>query len=234
MKKIYFSFKTRLTILIISLIIIIPLSIYLFLDSFNLFDKSQIKYKEENYMDYKVSLKENNLFDETTMSSNMNYIASLIDKISINYSYKLKPEEHLKGTYKYSINASLNIINHLTGELYYKKDYILIDTVPEYILKSDLKLNNNIDIDYNYFKDIATALLPYYGEQAKANLQVEYKVEKNLDTTSYYNEEINNPSSSYIIIPLTNEDKNRSRLVCKFIHTGWRGFFQCTADNQNR
>ena len=208
MNKIYFDFKLRIILLILILIITIPFSICLLLDSFNMFDKNEIKYLEENYMDYTVSLKDNNLFEEKIMSKDSNYIASLIDDIKINYAYNFKPEELIKGTYKYNVNATINIINHLTGELYYKKEFILIDSLPEYILKSDLKIRNSINIDYDYFNEIANTLLPYYGEHAKANLFVDFSVEKDLDTTTYYSNDLNNVIRSYVIIPLTSEAIN--------------------------
>ena len=46
-------------------------------------------YTEKNNMYYTVSLKDNNLFEEDTMSANDNYISSLIDQININYTYNL-------------------------------------------------------------------------------------------------------------------------------------------------
>lgn len=209
MKKIYISYKTRLITVIITLIVSTIFSTYLLLDSFNLFDKSLIDYTENNNMYYTVKLKENDLFEEDIMSANDNYIASLIDKININYEYNFKPEELIKGTYNYNVTATLNIVDSLTGDLYYTKDYKLIDTVPEHILKSDLKINNNIEIDYDYFNNIATKLLPYYSENAKANLYVNFEVNKDLDVTSFKNNNsITNLSISNIIIPLTNEEKN--------------------------
>lgn len=208
MNKIYLSYKARLTVIITALIVSIILSTYLFMDSFNMFDKSQIDYTEKNNMYYTVSLKDNNLFEEDTMSANDNYISSLIDQININYTYNLKPEELIKGTYNYNVTATINIIDELTGDLYYTKDYKLIDTVPEYIIKSDLKVNNNIEINYGYFNDIATKLLPYYSENAKANLNISFKVNKDLDIRNIKDKNIINPSISNLIIPLTSEEKN--------------------------
>ena len=150
--KIYFSYQTRLITNIVLLIVSIIISILLLANSFNLFDKTEISYDEKNEMTYTVLLKDNSLLEEKEMPSNLNYIASLIDTVKVNYIYEFTPEELIKGTYNYNVTATINIIDQLTGELYYKKNYVLVDSIPEYILKSKLSVNNTIDLDYDYFK----------------------------------------------------------------------------------
>ena len=206
--KIYLSYQTRLITNIVLIVISSVVSLLLLAYSFNLFDKTEITYTEKNEITYSVQLKENDLLEEKEMTSNLNYIASLIDNIKVNYMYKFEPEELIKGTYNYNVTATINIIDQITGELYYKKDYVLVDSIKEYILKSKLKINNTIDIDYDYFKDIAYKTLPYYGENAKANLNVKFNVFKELDTKEYQENNLNDEVSSNIVIPLTNEETN--------------------------
>ena len=206
--KIYLSYQTRLITNIVLIVISSVVSLLLLAYSFNLFDKTEITYTEKNEITYSVQLKENDLLEEKEMTSNLNYIASLIDNIKVNYMYKFEPEELIKGTYNYNVTATINIIDQITGELYYKKDYVLVDSIKEYILKSKLKINNTIDIDYDYFKDIAYKTLPYFGENAKANLNVKFNVFKELDTKEYQENNLNDEVSSNIVIPLTNEETN--------------------------
>ena len=206
--KIYFSYQTRLITNIVLLIVSIIISILLLANSFNLFDKTEITYDEKNEMTYTVLLKDNSLLEEKEMPSNLNYIASLIDTVKVNYIYEFTPEELIKGTYNYNVTATINIIDQLTGELYYKKDYVLVDSIPEYILKSKLSVNNTIDLDYDYFKDIAYKTLPYYGNNAKANLEISFNVNKDLETEEFKENNINNQVTSNIVIPLTNQETN--------------------------
>ena len=206
--KIYFSYQTRLITNIVLLILSIIISFFLLANSFNLFDKTEISYDEKNEMTYTVLLKDNSLLEEKEMTSNLNYIASLIDTVKVNYIYEFTPEELIKGTYNYNVTATINIIDQLTGELYYKKDYVLVDSISEYILKSKLSVNNTIDLDYDYFKDIAYKTLPYYGNNAKANLKISFNVNKDLDTKEFKENKINNQVTSNIVIPLTNQETN--------------------------
>ena len=206
--KIYFSYQTRLIANVVMLILVSILSILLLAHSFNLFEKTQITYNETNEMNYTVLLKENNLLEEKEMTSNLNYIASLIDTVKVNYIYNFTPEELIKGTYNYNITATVNIVDQVTGELYYKKDYILVDSIKEHILKSKLEINNTVDIDYDYFKDIAYKTLSYYGNNAKANLNVSFNINKDLNTKSFKKNNLNDNVTSNIVIPLTNEETN--------------------------
>ena len=206
--KIYISYQTRLVSIIITLIISIVISLLLLANSFNLFEKNNITYKESNNIHYTVLLRDNSIIEEKEMTSNLNYIANLIDKVKVNYIYMFNPEELLKGTYNYNVTATVNIVDQLTGELYYEKDYVLVDSITEHILKSKLIINNNIDIDYEYFRNIAYKSISYYGENARANLNVSFNVNKNLDTKNYQDNNLNEEVSSNIVIPLTKEDTN--------------------------
>lgn len=206
--KIYLSYKTRLIITITSIIVSVIIGGILFANSFNLLEKNTISYKESNNIHYTVLLKDNNILEEKEMTSNLNYIASLIDKVNVNYIYSFNPEELLKGMYNYNVVATINIVDELTGELYYEKEYVLIDSIKEHILKSKLTINNTLEIDYNYFKDIAYKSIIYYGEHAKANLNVSFNVEKDLNLEEFKNNDLNNIVTSNIVIPLTNEEKN--------------------------
>ena len=66
---------------------------------------------------------------------------NLIDTVKVNYIYEFTPEELIKGTYNYNVTATVNIVDQITGELYYTKDYILVDSIKEHILKSKLIIN---------------------------------------------------------------------------------------------
>ena len=206
--KIYFSYQTRLIANIVILVLSSVLSILLLAHSFNLFEKTEITYKENNEMHYTVLLKENNLLEEKEMTSNLNYIANLIDTVKVNYIYEFTPEELIKGTYNYNVTATVNIVDQITGELYYTKDYILVDSIKEHILKSKLEINNTIDIDYDYFKDIAYKTLSYYGTNAKANLNVSFNINKELETNAFKKNNLNDKVTSNLVIPLTNEETN--------------------------
>ena len=206
--KIYFSYQTRLIANIVMLVLTSVISILLLAHSFNLFEKTEITYKENNEMNYTVLLKENDLLEEKEMTSNLNYIANLIDTVKVNYIYKFTPEELIKGTYNYNITATINIVDQVTGELYYTKDYNLVDSIEEHILKSKLEINNTIDIDYDYFKDIAYKTISYYGTNAKANLNVSFNINKDLDTKAFKKNNLNDKVTSNLVIPLTNEETN--------------------------
>ncbi len=206
--KIYLSYQTRLISYIILIVISTIISLFLLCSSFNIFEKNYVDYQETSNINYSVLLKDNNIVEEKEMSSNLNYIANLIDKIKINYVYLFNSEELIKGEYYYNITATLNIVDELTGELYYVKKYPLVETNKEHILKSKLKISDTLNIDYNYYKDIAYKSISYYGEHAKANLNISFNVNKDLDTKIFENNNLNKTVTSNIIIPLTNEEKN--------------------------
>ena len=72
------------TLVVFSLIFI---SIFTMIKSFTFEKEKAVNYSESSNINYKVYLKKNNFYENEYLEGNSIYVASLIDKIYINFDY---------------------------------------------------------------------------------------------------------------------------------------------------
>ena len=94
--------------------------------------ESVVNYNETGDIDYKVYLKDNSFYNDKYLGKDMQYVASLIDKININYKFNMKSDNNLNYDYKYNIKADLLITDWSSIGYEYayttKKPVIFINT----------------------------------------------------------------------------------------------------------
>jgi len=80
-----------------------------------------IRYTEEGDVAYTVTLKNNDIFgNDAVLGEDDMYVASLLDKVNMNFRYKLLMEQAAKYTYTYSADAQIVIKDSTTKKLIYK------------------------------------------------------------------------------------------------------------------
>lgn len=156
--------KRKITSYLFLIIIIIICSLSLLFLYFSKTKDYYVSYKEASNLDYKVYLKENDFFETNYVEENKQYIASLIDHINANFNYKLSIENMaIDYQYQYRIEAFVNVLDNGTKSSIFSKK---IDLVPEKLMyshkESTVEINENINIDYNYYNDLIKKFITVY------------------------------------------------------------------------
>ena len=103
----------------------------------------------------------------------MIYVASLIDKIDIDFSYLFKIDEIFDVDFNYRILGDLIISNSTGSTNYFTKQYVLLDTQnKEMVNTNTLAINESIDIDYDYYNSLASSFNTSYGVETNSYLKV--------------------------------------------------------------
>ena len=109
--------------------------------SLNFNNQKVIQYKEKSNLDYKVYLLENDFYDKDYLGKDMLYVASLIDKIEIDFDYLFESDEKENLDFTYSVIGKLSITNSNGTKSYYENSYTLLDN------KKISMIDNNYDYD---------------------------------------------------------------------------------------
>ena len=175
--KLYIDYKTRL---LISALLVVFLSITSLLITntlLNLSNFNKIKYNEKSNIDYKVYLKENNFYEKDYLEKDKVYIASLIDKILIDFKYDFDIEKESNIKFNYEVIAKLSINDEVTGSNYYEKEYKIVDKKEERITNTKIfNLEKQVDINYSYYNSLANTFKQQYGIDTISNLNVYMKI----------------------------------------------------------
>ena len=178
------------------------ISVFIFIYGLKDNEKYKFVYNEDTNVDYKVYLKENDSFDEPYLKSGGKYISSLIDKILVNFDYKMSTEELIEGNYNYSIVARLEALEKGKNVVIWSKEETLYDSEQSNISNSKaFDLSTQAEVDFDKYNMIINDFKRTNGVSIDGELTVSLVVNSNLqiDVTDKV---IPNISKASIKIPL--------------------------------
>lgn len=205
-KKLYIGYGVRLFLNTILYIIFLCLGITFIFFAFDFKEQKIINYTEKSNLDYKVYLKQNDFYDTEYLEKDMLYIASLIDKVNIEFNYDFTSDEKINLNLDYKIMGKLSITDSTGKKLYFEKDYVLLDNK-----RANLNHDNNkkikeiIDIDYSYYNSLANRFKTSYGLDSSSNFVIYFIINKDNDDKNII---INNSTMMSITIPLSEKSVN--------------------------
>jgi len=201
-KKIYVDYKIRLLTYCAAFILLFIMISFFIKGTLNLSSDSFINYNENSDLDYKVYLKQNEFYETDYLGKDKIYIASLIDNILIDFKYNfdIMQESDLKFTY--DIIAILSIKDETSGNLFFEKEYILLDNKSKILNDSTQhNINEQVEIDYAYYNSLANKFKQQYGVNAASELIVRLKI--NRETNIEGSKNNINSNAMFVKIPLT-------------------------------
>lgn len=140
-----------------------------------------INYSENGITDYKVYLKQNDFYESEYLNKDMYYVASLIDKINVDFNYNFNIDAEADMNFTYSIVGNLKITDELDKNTYFKKDYILLEPKQVNLEKQKShSINETLSIDYDYYNKIANDFKSIYGLDTSSSLTLYLKISKNV------------------------------------------------------
>lgn len=169
LKRYHISFLTRILFYSILFIFSLYFGIYFLVKSFTYEKEEKFVANENGNVSYKVCLKNNDFFDNSCLDNNMSYVASLINNIPLDFSYKLNSNinDVINGV-SYEIKAKLVIYNSENNKNYFEKEYVLLSDGFSF----NNKIDESVDIDYDYYNNIANKFKSSYGVDAQSYLEV--------------------------------------------------------------
>lgn len=202
----HYSFGMRLIIKVIVLVVLlIGFAVFAFM-SFSITNKEVINFHENGDVDYTVYLKDN-IFDVPSQGKGMAYVASLIDNINVTYNYTLDIDRDSNIDITYQVKAKLIIASQTNSNVFFEREYELTkEVIDEMVNKRQYIINKNVQIDYNYYNDLANQFKSNYAVNTNSYLEVYLEVnEKNKEDNSY---EIVNQRNLNLRIPLSQQEVN--------------------------
>ena len=179
-------------------------SIFSYRIGFNAPENVKYSYKENNSIDYKVYLKENNFFDSPYLSEGKTYITSLIDYIDANFVYDVNFSKPVTGVVNYVLIAQIRADkrNHEPGS-YWIKDISLTDKKTDSLIDTKehtIKLEQQID--YQRFNELLKSFIAEYGLAADSKLVVYLDVTGDV-TVNNQNDSMDIDSKVSLTLPLS-------------------------------
>lgn len=159
--------QTKRQNVVLSFVCVITLIFVLVISFFMIYVKRSkaqyVSYTEVSNIDYVVQYKDNDFFEENILTSNREYIASLIDNINADFNYKISVEDmEVEYKYSYRVEASVSVKNKDNKNLFYDKTEILVPEVENISTSSEVNINEKILIDYNKYNTLIKRFVKVY------------------------------------------------------------------------
>lgn len=163
---------------------------------------STIANRETGNVDYKVYLKDNEFYQDKYLDKGMQYIASLIDSVSINFDYTNNYSSVVNYEYDYYVTAKILVTDKYdNSKVLYEKEEILVDNKHGKGEDDGFALIEDIDIDYDTYNSYVTSFKETYALDVDSNLIVTMSIN---NRGIYNGKDIANKASELTIsIPLT-------------------------------
>ena len=183
-------------------ILFLVLSILLFQKSLIFEPVQNVKYFEKSNLDYKVYLHENEFYEQEYLSKDMLYIASLIDKILIDFDYTFESEDNENIDFDYKIVATLTIQNQAGTRSYFEKTFTLLNNRTINLKNSNREnIKETVNLNYQYYNSLANSFKNQYGVDADSKLTVYMLVNKKSNENSNFS--LDDTSNMKLVIPLS-------------------------------
>lgn len=133
---------------------------------------------EKVVVDDVVKLKENNYYKDDYLKNQSKYITTLIDSISLEYSYDLSMSNEIDYDVYYYVDAVLSIyeVDYPENVLWSEKDSLVEKKLYKNGDISYLKLDEVIDIDYNKYNQLVKDFVKDYVLITDATLKIDFHV----------------------------------------------------------
>ncbi|MEE3344194.1 MAG: DUF5305 family protein [Bacilli bacterium] len=202
------KFTKKLLFFDFLMLIFIFAGVFLIRKSLSLNSAQNITFKESSNLNYNVKLKANEFYEDESLGKGRVYIASLIDKVDINFNYLFEVDRNSYLNFEYDIIGKLVITdNNDNSKIIFDKEYTLLKNTKEEINNSNYyKINKDISIDYDYYNSLANKFRIKYGLDAACNLIVYLNIHKTNDNKNRYI--LNDNSAMSLTIPLSKKAIN--------------------------
>ena len=178
----------------------------------------QLSYTEQSTVDFRVYLGENNFFETEYLGKGMQYIASLINYVDIDFEYNFSANEEIDLEYTYHIEANVKVFergrpNHIIFE---RRERLLEDVLVREQNTGEFRIAENVRIDYKKYNNLIKGFKTEFNLLAESYLQVTLHVNVN-------SEEVNTANNMNITIPLAQKTINIERAYTEINSSGEGG-----------
>lgn len=202
-KGVYFycSYGLRILLMFMSIIIIGVVAYKCFNDSFSDSEEIKLRYDEKGHIDYNVLFFDNNLFENGNLNPVDSYISDLVDNISTDFNYEYSFDELVDVKYSYYIVATMEL-KDINNNVVSKNEYQLMPKVAkeEKNIKT-VKIVQNINLDYDYYNNLAKAIKDQYDLDLVGDMNVKMFIDTDVNY-AHFDKNVSHEQVLDVNIPL--------------------------------
>ena len=143
------------------------------------YDLNMYNYKIKKTDNYKVLLKPNDFYETETLESGNYYPSMAVKNYIINFGYNFEANEKSNLEYNYNVTAELvGTCSSIEGQYedIWIRNFDILETKFQNINDSSFAINEEVSIDFEYYKNLVLSYEETYGVQIDGVLKVKFNM----------------------------------------------------------
>ena len=185
------KYKINYLDLIVILLVVIMTMLGIYFIKLGLDFEKNIKpiytYVAEKNSDYEVLLKPNNYYTSETLPSGRYYASKSVKQYTLDFKYHLYGDREADLEYVYNVTAELSGIvdgNNDNGKEVCNRSFNIVEDKKENC-KNEFSINEKVNIDYEYYNNLARSFEKEYGIAIDSILKVYLNVSYNVNSQNF-------------------------------------------------
>lgn len=171
--KVHISFETRVSISVISIVLLVVASCFLILKAVNFGKEEIVVYNEVSMSNYSVCVNNTNYYNSKCLTEGMQYVAEAIDKIKVNFNYDVDFSTKIDYDIKYHVIAKTKIydINDKSKVLYDNQE-ILVSKEEISDVGRRIRIDEDVDVKFKDSNSFVNSYKANYNLNTEGSLEI--------------------------------------------------------------
>ncbi len=183
LKKMYFSFETRIIMMVCAILLLFLGAFILFLNATNYYKTEKVSYDEYSNVHYQVCLNQNDYYRQSCLDEGMEYVADLTDFVNANFEYNVDFSTDIDYHLAYHVVAVTKIFDtNNTDKVLYKNEEVLLEKTDISNNNQNVFLNTVVKIDYDKYNTNVLNYKNRYSLNSSANVEIMLYLDEDSET----------------------------------------------------
>lgn len=174
----YFSFESRIVILLIIIIVSFFGAGLLIYKAVTVTDSDKIIYDEKSTINYNVCINDSsNYYKEACLDEGMEYIVDISDKILVDFDYVVDYSKEIDSKLNYYAVSKISVYNQKGGKVLHTTEEVLLERTSYSVLGQKANISVDVSIPFNEYSSYVKNYNAQYNVDSYAVLDIDFYVD---------------------------------------------------------
>ena len=177
--KKYFSFESRIMLLLIVIIISFFIAGFFIFKSVTYASKDAIVYDEQGEIDYEVCISDanNQYYSDKCLDADMEYLSDITERIPITFDYEMDFNVSVSTKVSYYVVSKVNIYREKQGKVLNTMEEVLVERTEFEVFGDEAGFAIDVDLPFSKYREYVQNYNEQYDVDSYAELEVVFYVD---------------------------------------------------------
>ena len=177
--KKYFSFESRIMLLLIVIIISFFIAGIFIFKAVTSSTLNSVVYDEKSEVDYNVCINDpnNQYYSEKCLDSDMEYLSNISERIPVEFDYEMKFDDAVSTKVSYYVSSKVNIYREKQGKVLNTMEEVLVERTDYDVFGEKAEFAVDVELPFKKYREYVSNYNNQYGVDGYAEVEVIFYVD---------------------------------------------------------